>query len=121
MYKHGLANHPSMEESLHVMFNSMDEYRLGQNSTLFRQIAQELGHLVLTNKKDQTTRFVRSAARAMKAFLQNLPTLIMVHSTVAQDLILEGKNTKAKEILKKVNKIQDPRFLIRLLGLAQIL
>ena len=121
VYKHGLANNPSMEESLHVMFTSMDEYRLGQSSTLFRKTAQELGHLVLTNKKDQTTRFVRSAARAMKAFFQNLPTLVMVHSTMAQDFILEGKNTQAKEILKKVNKIQDPRFLIRLLGLAQIL
>ena len=121
VYKHGLANHPAMEESIQVMFDTMSEFRLGQSSTLFHQTAKELGHLVLTNKKDQTTRFVRSAAHAMKAFFQNLPTLIMVLSKMAQDFILDGKNTKAKEIQTKINKIQDPRFLLRLLGLGQIL
>jgi hypothetical protein len=64
------------------MFTTMGDYRLGQASTIFENSAKDLGHMVLTNKKDQTTRFVRSLARGEQAFLRNLPTIIMIKAKV---------------------------------------
>ena len=110
-----------MEDSIDFMFDIMGDYRLGKASTLFNTIAQDLGHIVLTNKKAAPTRFIRSAGRATKTFLQNLPTLVMVLSTTLQELIQENKNTKAKQIQRKLRKLRDPRFLLRLVGLAQIM
>ena len=121
MYHHGLAEHPVMEETIKLMFTTMSEFRLGKSSTLFNKMASELGHLVLTNKKDQTTRFIRSAARAVKTFLQNLPTLVMVQNSIYEEHVREKQNTKAKEILEKLKKLGDPRFLLRLVGLGQIM
>ena len=78
MYKHVLTQHPVMVEAIKMMFDVMPEFRLGKSSTIFSMVAKDLGHMVLMNKKDQTTRFVRSAARGIKTFLQNLPTNIML-------------------------------------------
>ena len=103
-----------------MMFSSMSDFRLGKSSTLFSNIAKELGHMVLTNKKEQTTRFVGSVARGMKTFLQNLPTIVNVLGTVYDQHVMEEENTKAKEVLSKLQKLRDPRFLARLVGLGQI-
>ena len=62
MYKHALAQHPVMVEAIKMMFDAMAEFRLGKSSTLFSKVAKDLGHLVLMNKKDQTTRYVQSSA-----------------------------------------------------------
>lgn len=121
VYKHALGEHPAMEEAIGLMFEAMSEFRLGKSSTLFHKMAQELGNIVLTNKKAQTTRFVRSFARAAKTFLQNLPTIVMVLSTTYDELALAGKNTAAKQIQAKLVKLRDPRFLLKLVGLAQIM
>ena len=57
-----------MEELIQLMFSAMGEYRLSKSSTLFVEQANELGYLVLTNKKEQTTRFVALYARGMKTY-----------------------------------------------------
>ena len=67
-----------MEELIQLIFSAMGEYRLGKSSTLFEEQAKELGYLVLTNKKEQTTRFVASYARGLKTYFWNLPTLVIV-------------------------------------------
>ena len=41
------------------MYSTMGELRLGKASTVFENRARELGALVLANKKNQETRFVR--------------------------------------------------------------
>jgi hypothetical protein len=120
VYKHGLAQHPVMEETIKLMFEAMGEFRLGKSSTLFNKMAKDLGHIVLTNKKDQITRLVRSAAQAVKTFLQNLPTLVMVYNTMYEEPASERDNTAAKAILQKVKKLRDPKFLLRLVGLGMI-
>ena len=53
MYKHGLSDSPVMEETIQLMFSAMSQFRLGKSSTIFHNTAKELGHMVLTNKKDQ--------------------------------------------------------------------
>ena len=62
IWKNALGDHPTMEDMIQLMFSAMGEYRLGKSSTLFEEQAKELGYLVLTNKKEQTTRFVASYA-----------------------------------------------------------
>ena len=74
-----------MTQAPKLMFTAMSEFRLGKASTLFHTMARELGHMVLTNKKNQETRFIRSTARAEKTFMQNLPILVMVHNAVYEE------------------------------------
>ena len=74
-----------MTHSIKFMFTAMSEFRLGKASTLFHSMARELGHMVLTNKKNQETRFIRATTRAEKTFMQNLPTLVMVHNTMFKE------------------------------------
>ena len=68
-----------MQDIIQLMFSAMGEYRLGKSSTLFTEQAKELGYLVLTNKKEQTTRFVASYNQGLKTYFRNLPTLVAVN------------------------------------------
>ena len=68
IWKTGLAQHPLVEEIISLVFETMDNYRLEKSSTIFQARAAEFGHLVLTNKKQQTIRFVRSLARGLQAW-----------------------------------------------------
>jgi hypothetical protein len=76
---------------------------------------------VLTNKKQQTTRFVRSLVRGLQAFLRNLPTLIVIMSGKYESAAREGRNTEAREVLATLCKLRDPRNLLLAVGLAQLL
>jgi hypothetical protein len=73
VWKNALGEHETVEELISLVFQTMDDYRVGKASTVFRDRAAELGHLVLSNKKKQTTRFVRSLARGLQAWFRNLP------------------------------------------------
>jgi hypothetical protein len=82
VWKKALGEHPMVEELMSLVFTSMDDYRIGQSGTIFKERAAEMAHLVLTMKKRQTTRFVRSLARGLHTFLRNLPTVIAIKSQV---------------------------------------
>ena len=82
IWKKTFGGHPLVQDIITLLFSAMKEYRLGKCSTVFQERARELSHLVLTNKKEQSTRFVASLARGMKTYFQNLPTIIMVMSQV---------------------------------------
>ena len=64
---------------------------------------------------------MRSLASGLKNGLQNLPTIVMILNQCYEKYALENKNTKAKEYLTMLQKLRDPRFLLLLVGLAQIL
>ena len=57
--KHGLGGEKELEEAIELMYSTMGEFRLGKASTVFMNRARELGACVLSNKKNQETRFVR--------------------------------------------------------------
>ena len=109
IWKNSLAQHPVVADMIDFIFNVMDDYRTGQAGSLFRTRAAELGHLVLTNKKRQTSRFVRSLQRALQAYLRNLPTLIIIMARRYEEAIREGKNKEAREVLAKLSKLRDSR------------
>ena len=123
IWKNSLAQHPVVADMIDFIFNVMDDYRIGQAVSLFRTRTAELGHLVLTNTKRQTTRFVRSLQRALQAYLMNLPTLIitMARSYEEARISREGKNKEAREVLAKLSKLRDSRQLLLTVGLGQML
>ena len=121
IWKNVLRDHPTMQDIIQLMFSAMGEYRLGKSSTLFAEQANELGYLVLTNKKEQTTRFVTSYTQGLKTYFRNLPTLVVVKSHRYEELALEEKNTDARAVLKTLSQLWDPRNLLLAVGLGQLL
>ena len=120
VWKNGLSEHEAVEELIQLIFNTMDDYRVGQSSTKFRDLAAQLGHLVLSNKKRQTTRFVRSFARGLQAWFRNLPTLIALKAEKYEAAVREGRNTEAREVLATLSKLRDPRNLLLAAGMGQL-
>ena len=59
--------------------------------------------------------------RALKSFLQNHPTIVTILETDLQECRDSHQFTRARELEKKIKKLRDPRFLLLLIGLAQIL
>ena len=110
-----------MQDIIHLMFTTIGEHRLGKSSTIFAEAAKELGYLVLTNKKEQTTRFVASYARGLKTYFRNLPTLVAVKAQHYNELAVDGKNAQAKEVLRTLSQLRDPRNLLLSVGLGQLL
>ena len=92
-----------VQDLITLMFGAMDDYRTGQSRTIFREKAEMLGNLVLSNKKNQTTRFVRSLQRGLQAYLRNLPTLIHLFAEKYEEAAKENRNTDAKEVLKTLS------------------
>ena len=116
-----IKKHPTVEGLITLMFSAMDEYRTGQSSVIFRSRAVALGHLILSNKKRQTTRFVRSLQMGLQAYLRNLPTLIHVFAEKYEDAVKENRNTEATETLRMLSQLRDSRKLLLAVGLAQLL
>ena len=84
-------------------------------------MANELGNLILSNKKDSTTRFVRHLLGVIKAIMQNLPTFFQSKVNEMQDALSVNKHTLATQCFEDQKKMRDPKKLLSLLGLAQIL
>ena len=84
-------------------------------------MASELGNLILANKKDSTTRFVRHLLAVIKAIMQNLPTFFQSKVNEMQDALSINKHTLATKCFEDQKEMRDPKKLLSLLGLAQIL
>lgn len=121
IWKNGVMDHPLVLQLIDLMFSAMDDYRTGQAGSIFREKAAELANLVLSNKKNQTTRFVTALARGLQTFLRNLPTLINILGQDYNSLVLERNNAAAREKLAKLSKLRDSRNLLLAIGLAQVL
>ena len=59
--------------------------------------------------------------RALKSFLQNHPTIVTILETDLKECRDSHQLTRARELEKKITRLRDPRFLLLLIGLAQIL
>ena len=100
IWKNTLAQHQTVEEIINLVFQTMDNFRTGKASSVFRERASQLGHLVLSNKKRQTTRFVRSLFRGLQAWFRNLPTLVCLMVEEYNEKAIQNKNTDAREVLR---------------------
>ena len=103
------------------LFSIMGDFNSGKASREFHEFAEELHYSVLTNKSNQTTRFVRALLRGIQSFLRNIPCLYNINGKAAEEYNLEGDNTNAKIALKTQEKIADGKFIASIIGVAQIL
>jgi hypothetical protein len=116
-----LKQRPEILDLIKIYFDAMKEWNLGKSSTIFANRARDLGNLVLTNKTYQTTRFVRSLLRGLRAAMQNLPTIIAILATDYEEATLECRNTDAGTIWKKLEKLRNPVNLVKTLGVLELL
>ena len=112
---------PWILKNIKVYFSAMQSMHCGKAQTKFIEKAAELGHTVLTNKKFQQTRFVRSLQRGNTAALRNLPTMVSVIAEEYKEAVLERNATKAKELGKTLKGLRDAEVLFSSIGIGQLL
>ena len=118
IWNNALKKHTKVEDLINLVFSAMDEFRTGKSSTIFRTRSLALGHLILSNKKKQTIRFVRSLVGGLQAYLRNWPTLISVFAEKYEEAALESRNTDAIETQKTLVQLRDSRKLLLAVGLG---
>ena len=127
VWKDVITEHPEVMGTAEALFKIMSNHRLGKAGTHFETRAKELGYLVVTNKKNQTTRFVRALVRGMGAALRNYPTLEIVQKEAIKDAIISKKKIKStgrfvhEELKEDLEELKSARNLMFILGLMQIL
>ena len=105
-----LKKHPEIMKIVDCYFNIMKEHRLGKVGTHF-----------LTNKKHQTTRFVRALIRGLTAALRNIPTLEIILNESIREMEMAGKNDKVSIFNKAKRLMKDAKNILFVIGLMQIL
>ena len=104
------------------MFDLMSEVKKYKEGMRFNELAEELGHAVLTPQgRRQNTRWVRSMLRCLEAFLRDLPTIDNLLGREEQEAAAEIRLADQKSIKLKKKKLTDGRFLARIIGYSQIL
>jgi hypothetical protein len=93
----------------------------GKEGLLFHQVASELKAAVLTDKSEQTTRWVRSLLRLILAYYRNMPVLHAILSKAIDEARTAGDLTEQKTLQKKLDSFCNPRHVGFGIGLAQIL
>ena len=121
IWHRSLKQNPEILDLIKIYFNAMQEWNLGKASTIFLNRAKELGNIVLTNKNYQTTRFVRSLIRGLRAAMQNLPTIIAILANDYEEAALDGRNTDALEINKMLKKLRSSVNLVKTVGVLELL
>ena len=101
------------------VFNIMSLHKYGKAGVLFNNAASDLGHVVLTNKCFQETRFVAATLRGLNTFLVNLPTIHHLHATDFAKCNDELNQTGAKSALKLMGKLSDPKTISMIIGFCQ--
>ena len=112
---------PWVLKYLKTYFSVMQSMHCGKSATIFLEKAEELENNVLTNKKLQITRFVRSLLRGLTSALRNLPTLSAVIGDQLQEATLKKDNTLAKQLKKTYDDLTNARPLFFCIGFMQIL
>ena len=104
-----------------VYFDAMAARNIGKASTHFHERAEDLGHIVLTNKTYQKTRFVRSLVRGLTAAMRNLPTIVTILAQEFSDAALRLNNTAGKILEKTITDLRSAENLLLTIGMMQLL
>ena len=114
---------PYLAGMIKDIFDLMSDFNSGKAALQFHTYAEQLNYSVLTNKRNQTTRFVRALLRGLQTLLRNIPCLYGINGKVALEAAAQEKpyNTTAKAALNRQKKIADGKFIACVVGIAQIL
>ena len=111
----------TVERITKEVYTIMDDFRVGKAGTIFKQVADDMGHSVLTNKGRQQTRFVRSDLRGFQTYLRNIPTLYAIHGKDVEDCIKVSDNTNAQIAMKTQRKLSDGSMIAEVAGYCMLL
>ena len=112
---------PYVLKTLKIYFSVMESMHCGKSATLFLEMAAQLENAVLTNKKMQITRFVRSLQRSITSAMRNLPTLASVIGKQYQEAVKVDDKTLQKKLKKIYDGLTDAEPLFFCIGFMQIL
>ena len=104
-----------------VVFGLMGEFVSGQDSLRFKEIAMELGHPTLANKKSQETRWARAELSAYYAFFRNLPTMYALYGRDDLEASTAFNATAQKASQKKLKDLTSGENIAMAIGVAQLL
>ena len=116
-----LKNNEWITKLMDVYFDAMGDRNTGKASTHFQERAEELGHIVLTNKTYQKTRFVRSLVRGLTAAMRNLPTIVAILAAEFNDAALRLNNTRGRILQQTIKDLQSAKNLLLTIGIMQLL
>ena len=103
------------------MYQLMAKYREDKSAMIFKETADSLNMAPLKNQKKSDTRWARQDLTANATFFRNAPTMFIVLGREAEQYRREKNNTKLKQVMKLLEKLQDPSFWLHALGYTQIL
>lgn len=99
----------------------MGEFVSSQYSLRFKELALELGHQTLANKKSQETRWARAELSAYFAFFRNIPTLFVLYGRDDAENAALLNATAQKATQKKLKDLTSGENLAMAIGVSQLL
>ena len=118
VFKHDRTGDKKIKKIIKEIFEVMAHYNSGEGGTLFHETAMKMNRTVLSNKKKEETRFVRSDLRGLQSYMINLPTLYNIQGEILRECVSRHDNTGAKEAKKLLDLMSDGRRLATITGLA---
>ena len=120
VYGSALKKNQEVSAFLNVMEKVMQMCQ-GKDGLLFLQVAVELKAAILTDKSEQTTRWVRSLLRLILAYFRNMPVLQRIICKNIDDARQEGDLSEQKKQQKLLDSFCNPSHIAFGVGFAQIL
>ena len=117
----GKSQNSLVKKVLEVYVKPMQDFNTGQAGQVFKDIAEDVGNLILTNKTTQTTRFVRSFLRCLETGLRNIATFVAMYGKLLQEALARNGNTEAKRLKKLIDGLTNPTNIFSAIGLLQVL
>ena len=118
--RNGSGSKPYKDVS-EFMYDLMSKFREDKSSMIFKETADELDMAILKNKKKSETRWARKDLSSNVTFFRNAPAMYVVLGREAEVHRREKNNTKLKQVLKVMERMQSPKFWLHALGYTQIL
>ena len=120
VYADVLKVNPALAKFLKVV-DMAKSYCQGKDGLVFQELAYELKASYLTDKSEQTTRWVRSLLRMIEAYLRNLPTIYKMLGKLVEAARATGDLTEQKTLQQILDSIGDSYYICFGIGVAQML
>ena len=121
VFKHEKNGDKKIQAITSDVYSIMSDYNIGQAGSIFMETAEEMNHVVLSNKSRQKTRFVRSDMRGLQTYMTNIPVFYQIQGAVLQECLANNDNTQAKIAKKKLRNLTNGVTLATVVGYCQLL
>ena len=119
VYGDVFKENPELKRFLKIV-DQAKSYCQGKDGLVFQELAYKLKASYLTDKSEQTRRWVRSLLRLIEAYFRNLPTIYKMLGKLIE-AARAGDLTEQKTLQQVIDSICDPYYICFGIGVAQIL